>query len=510
MKRRDLCDIDSRSSRLHTTAVEKPPRLARAAFVLFCVESLFSVPYLSVLLFRGSVILASTAALCVLAVVGTLFAFRNSLLPLLGRLLRAPSIGNRVWLSFWLIFGLALRLAWALLFPVALKSDHLAYFQGAAILAEGHTGTGAYWPPGFSLFLAPFFMLFGAHRWVAQLCALLFFVATYLLTYALANRIQGGLTSRIAPMLVAIWPGYFTEAGINIKEVFLAALVPAAIFLYWKASDCRSARAAGLGSEPDSWPGPNGARFRWGFVIAAGLCMGFAALTQPGYLLFPAVTLGVEMLRAKSVLQAVGRTAVFSIAFVFAILPWTYRNYLVFHHIVLITAGGGSVFYGANNPLATGNYIPEGEISLPKDQFEADRLGYKMAKDWILHHPGDFAALMVRKQVVFLGDDADGAYETLKRDLNPPVALYASVKGISNLFWLVLWTVLLLGSPLLFRLSNWRLWFGLLFLPLLYQWAIDTVFQSGGRHHIPYVALIGVLVGMVLNSAIQQEPNPNP
>lgn len=510
MKHNDSCALDFQINRGDATAAPKLPRLAMAVFAVFCVETLFSVPYLSVFLFRGSVLLALIAALCVLAVVGALFAFRHSLLPLLGRLLRAPSIGNRAWLSFWLIFGLILRLTWALLFPVALKSDHLAYFQGAAILAKGHTGTGAYWPPGFSLFLAPFFMLFGAHRWVAQLCALLFFVATYLLTYALANRIQGGLTSRIAPMLVAIWPCYFTEAGINIKEVFLAVLIPAALLLYLKASDCISVRAFGL--DPCSYPAssPEGARFRWSFVIAAGVCMGFAALTQPGYLLFPAVIFGVEMLSARGWLRAAGRTAVFTIAMVAAILPWTYRNYLVFHRMVLITASGGSVFYGANNPLATGNYIPEGEIPLPKDQFEANRMGYKLAKEWIEHHPGDFAALMVRKQVVFLGDDADGAYETLKRDLNPSVALYASVKGISNLYWLALWTVLFLGFPLLFKLSNWRLWFGFLFLPLAYQWAIETIFQSGGRHHIPYVALIAVLVGMVLNSAIQQEPKPNP
>ena len=112
----------------------------------------------------------------------------------------------------------------------------------------------------------------------------------------------------------------------------------------------------------------------------------------------------------------------------------------------------------------------------------------------------------IEKQVVFLGDDALGAYETLKRDLNPSVALYSSVKGVSNLFWLASWTVILLGFPLLFRPQNWQLWFGLLFLPLLYQWVIDSVFESGPRHHVPYVALIAVLVGMVLSLAVQPDP----
>jgi 4-amino-4-deoxy-L-arabinose transferase-like glycosyltransferase len=510
MIRRVRRDIDSQNGRRAATEAEKQSWLPRVVFVLFCMEALFSLPYRSIYLSGHSGVMASIAAFCVVAAAGFLFAFRVLLLPLLGRLLSAPSIGNGAWLAFFLAFGLILRMAWVLGFPVSLNSDHLAYFQAAASLAQGHTGAGAYWPPGFSLILAPFFMVFGAHQWVAQLCALLFFAATYLLTYALASRIQGGLTARIAPMLIAIWPGYFTLAGVNCKEAFLGVLVPATILLYLKASEYRPIRASCRATKSDPEFGPNGTRFHWGFLIAAGLCMGFAALTQPGYLLFPLVVLGVEMLSGRRVLRAFGRTAVFSLALIAAVSPWTFRNYLVFHRMVLISTNGGSVFYRANNPLANGNYSAEGEVPLPKDEFTADRLGYKMADDWIVHHPGDFAALMVRKQIVFLGDDALGAYETLKRDLNPSFALYASVKGVSNLFWLSLWTVLFLGFPLLFRLGNWRLWYGLLFLPLLYQWMIDSVFESGPRHHVPYVALIAVLTGMVLSSAVRQGPKTNP
>jgi 4-amino-4-deoxy-L-arabinose transferase-like glycosyltransferase len=490
-----------------TTATEKLRWLAKLIFVLFCAETIFSLPYRSVLLSGRSVLLSSIAALSVLAVAGILFAFRHSLLPLLNRLLRFPSIGDKAWLIFWLFFGLALRLAWALRFPVSLKSDHLAYFQLATDMAQGHTGPGAYWPPGFSLFLAPFFMVLGNHRWVYELCALLLFIATYLLTFAIARRIQGGLAARIAPMLVAIWPGYLTLSGINCKEVFLGVLVPATILFYLKASDDCFTNGSGLDSNLGPSSNPNGSRFRWWYVIVSGLCMGLATLTQPGYMLFPAVVFGFEIVRGTSLLRSMGRTILFSLALIAAVLPWTYRNYLVFHRVVLVSTNGGSVFYRANNPLANGNYAAEGEVALPKDEFEADRLGYKMADEWIEHHPGDFAALMVKKQAVFLGDDALGAYETLKRDLIPSVALYSSIKGVSNLFWLASWTVLLLGFPLLFRLENWRLWFGLLLLPLLYQWAIDSVFESGPRHHVPYVALIAVLVGIALSTAIQPESN---
>jgi len=463
--------------------------LAQVLFVGLCTEAVFSIPYRSVYLARYSVPLAASVAICAVAAIGICFAFRRVILQGLDRLLMALPMEHKGWLTFWLILGLAIRLAWILRFPVTLKSDYLVYFQNAAVMALGQNPHGAFFPPGFSLFLAPFFMVFGAHLWVCAGCALLLFTATYFLAYALALRIQGGLASRIAPMLVAVWPGYFMLAGINCKENFLAVLVPASVLLYLKASDSESAH------KPAGKTG-----FRWRFAIAAGLCMGLVALTQPGYLLFPAVIFGLETLRRTGILMSAARTAVFTIAVVAAISPWTYRNYLVFHRIVPISTNGGNVFYRANNPLANAHFEAQGELPLPKDEFAADKEGYRMADEWITQNPGAFATLMVRKQIVYLGDDGLGAYETLKRDLSPSVALYASLKAISNLYWLVIWALLLLGFPLLFRIRNWRLWYGALFLPLLYQWVIDSVFESGPRHHVPYVALFSVLVGLVFES----------
>ena len=468
-------------------------RLAQSAFVLLCAETLFSLPYRSISLLRRPAFEAWIGALCVLAAIGVCFIFRQPVLRALGFLLRAPSVGNKAWLGFWLIVGLALRLVWALRFPLPLQSDNLVYYEVAARMAHGQASASVFNPPGLSLFLVPFFMVFGSHPWVTTLCAMLLFTATYLLTYAIASRIQGGLAARIAPMLVAVWPCYFPLAGVNSKETLLAALVPAALFFYLIASD--------------SGTSPRGARIHWGYVIAAGLIMGFAALTQPAFLLFPMVIFGIEMLRGGGFLRAAGRTAVFSIVVLAAVLPWTYRNYLVLHRMVLISTNGGPVFYLANNPMAdpfiNSGYQEVGEVDLPQDEFAADKLGYKLAGDWILHHPGAFAALMVKKQVVYLGDDAMGVFETLKRDLSLSSTLYAPAKAISNLFWLALWAVLLLGFPLLFMVENWRLWYGVLFLPLLYEWVIESIFQGGARHHVPYVALIAVMVGMVLDLAVQ-------
>jgi hypothetical protein len=53
----------------------------------------------------------------------------------------------------------------------------------------------------------------------------------------------------------------------------------------------------------------------------------------------------------------------------------------------------------------------------------------------------------------------------------------------------------------LFASADWRLWFGLLFVPTIYQWAIDSIFVSGSRHHLPYISLTAIMVGIVLGAA---------
>ena len=456
--------------------------LAEGAFLLICAETIFSVPYRSVFLATHSAPLSWVAALVVCAVVALCYRWREAILNSLGRLAAGGWKSDRAWFGFWLIFGLAARLAWAVRFRVTLKSDGLAYFLDAKSLATQHTFSGAYWPPGFSLFLAPFFDVFGAHVWVTVLCALLLFAATYGMTYLLAERLRGGVASRIAAMLVAVWPTYVTITGVNCKETLLAFLITAALFLYLKADE----RGRGV---------------RLGFIFGAGMLLGFCSLTQPGYMLFPGVVFLFELLRKRTFFGAVGRTIVFTLALVAVILPWTYRNYLAFHRVVLISTNGGSVFYRANNPEANASYSAEGEEALPKDEFAADKEGYRAAEAWIVHHPGDFAALMVRKQVVYLGDDGIGVYESMKRGLHPSAKLYGAAKLVCNLFWLAAWVVLLLGVPKLFRLRSWPIWYGICFLPLLYQWAIDSVFESGSRHHLPYVALVSIMVGIVIESA---------
>src|SRR5262249_8317790 len=149
--------------------------------------------------------------------------------------------------------------------------------------------------------------------------------------------------------------------------------------------------------------------------------------------------------RGRAFLRGFGLVLPVAVAMAVVVFPWTLRNHRVFAAWVTVSTNGGDVFYRANNPLATGGYTQRGEQSLESyDELTRNGVGFRLGKRWIAEHPAKFIALAFRKQILFLGDDAQGAYETLKRGLNIGGLSYAAWKGISNLYWLLVWLLVCL------------------------------------------------------------------
>lgn len=459
-------------------------RVVWLAFGAILVQTLFFVPKLSWDLAVGSPAYGTLLGFAVaFAALATIWRFSESIGAVVARMadatLRVPRFH---WLAGMLVLGIALRFGWAVFFPPQQMSDHGTYSLLAWKLVNGEPyftgGTYSYWPPGYPFFLVPFYALFGPGGWAIALANCVLYAGTLLVTHRLALRFSDEGAARIATGLLAVWPNLVVSASVAQKELLLGLLVPLALLVYLRGFRSGAASA--------------------GSSLATGVLLGAASLTQPSLMLLPGILAVHGLLRRQRITALVGSLVAVGIGMAIVISPWTVRNHTVLGVWVPITTTGGDNFYSANNGLATGGYIDKYERDLsPFGEVEASRKGYEWGREWIKSHPVEFLGLVLKKQMLLMGDDSGGVYSAVKLGMKVADKRYVLLKAFANFFWI--------GVVLLMLCGVWRHYRSelaesadraLLVLPLLYIYIIDSVFQSGSRHHVPLAALFAVLAAL--------------
>ncbi|MBS0371368.1 MAG: glycosyltransferase family 39 protein [Proteobacteria bacterium] len=442
---------------------------------------------------------AKAAVVAVVVVLASLAGARwlagcsfSGLLQSLARLAERP-FRNAEFASL-LVIGLLLRIGFSVIYMAPPQSDGAVYLSLADLFLrdapyQDPRGDLAYWPPGYPMILAGFLAVLGKVSWILVISNCVFFILTALAVRSLALQLAGGLTARIAVTVVALWPNLILTTTGGAKELPALLFLTVSCVLFLQAS-----RKQG--------PAPLAG-------IAAGIALGAASLIQPSFMLLPAAYAAHLLVQRARLMPAVVLLLSIALGMALAIAPWSLRNVAVLHKFVPIATNGGEVFYRANNPLATGGYIDRGEVDLfVYPEVERSALGFALGKQWIRENPGDFARLAGTKMALFQGDDAYGAYWCLKRALGIEGLHYAGYKVVSNLYWLLLWLTLLV--LMLRRPAGERLSLGLSLLNLIYLYffVIDSIFESGSRHHIPLAGVVAVLVGALLEAEACKKVRP--
>lgn len=385
---------------------------------------------------------------------------------------------GRLWMA--LVAGLVLRLVWVVTVQPAPASDGAAYLslaQGLLTHGEFRAGpTRAYWPPGMAFALLPFLAALPSAALAVAAFGLVFFVVGALGTYSLARRLGLDDGAAVAAVwLAALWPAHVMLAGLPEKELIVIALMPWA--LRWSCDALQ----------------------RWPAAAAAGLLVGAMMLVQPSLQLLPVLAAAVALL-LRQPFVAVLRAAVLAVlAMLLVVTPWSMRNLRVLGHPVLVSTNGGSNLYRANNELATGAFVAAGKVdveSLP--ELEGDRVGKRLAVEWVRSRPLDFLRLCATRVLLFPGDQSYPAYAAFRADPDRlPRLAYLGLKATAALPWLLLWVAAVHGVGRVLRRAAaapplpW-----LLLLPTAYLTAIHAVFESGTKYHLP--TLLPVLVLLVL------------
>jgi 4-amino-4-deoxy-L-arabinose transferase-like glycosyltransferase len=248
-------------------------------------------------------------------------------------------------------------------------------------------GYEAQLPPGYVFFLAFFRKAFGSYglvRWAQALLA----GATVGLASLIALRLFGSAAAIAAGVLVLATGVPATYSRLFLGETLATFTLTAAAFLMVLALQRKT--------------------LVW--VAAAGLALGVATLVRPQSLLL-VLPLAAWMFFAWGRRRAGALSAVVLIGtFVFALLPWTVRNYARLDAFVPVSTMTWANLFLVNNPQATGvfrvpeRFIGEDEVRRIRslDELGQEAAWRKLVVDYWRASPADAARGWLRNGRVFI------------------------------------------------------------------------------------------------------------
>ena len=398
------------------------------------------------------------------------------------RLLLLDRLADRSFLSAVCLINIALRLP-LLFLGVQPTSDDAWYFDTAKAIAAGRgfaeaDGPTLFWPVGWPAFLGTLMRMFGSHVLVGQCANLVLSMAVIILVALIGKRLfAGSPTWRLAAFMLAIYPNHIASVALMSVENYFEFLLLLGFLLLMSRS------TVGL--------------------LAAGLVFGMASLTKTQAVLLPPI-LALPLLIAMPFWPAARRwlrtMILVGLAMLVVILPWTVRNYEIFHAVVPIAANGGFNLLRGNNPSATGGYTMADPLfdNLPKgpaNTVTMDHMAQERGARWIRENPAKFLALIPAKlKGLWLGD---GETEWLFQMGYPGYAdharLFRGVRIVNQLFYFALLAGALASLPGLIRqrrslppwaFSGWA--------AVVYFSTVTIVFFGQSRFHfalMPFVIL---------------------
>jgi len=251
------------------------------------------------------------------------------------------------------------------------------YVDGTFGYEESSSGpefkTPSDWSPGAPLiYAASYYLTGGVRDGVARGVEALLGTAAIVLAFMLTARLLGPTGPRAGPRqaagplaaaaLVAFYPPFIHSTGALMSEPPAIFMLPLSVLLFLWA-DARSGRDV-TGLWASTWP--------W---ILPGLGFGALALIRPEYLAVCAAFGLLLLIRAWlriGVARAIGAAAIFGVAVLVPIVPWTIHNYQQLDRVVPISTGSGKALF-------TGTYYPgDGEYQRVKAELYFQQTGTRL------------------------------------------------------------------------------------------------------------------------------------
>jgi 4-amino-4-deoxy-L-arabinose transferase-like glycosyltransferase len=325
------------------------------------------------------------------------------------------------WIVACVLVGLALRLAFALLYWVnqPLTHDEREYLALARSVARGDgfrypadepsPGTAQQFgrAPGYPLFLAALRVTTPADHaprrvQVAQACV---GALGIWLIAAIAGRAVGPRAGVAAAAIAAVYPPLIWMPAYVLSETLFSALALAAALALqtpaWRLGfgSWRLEEKSGVSQPPTSDLRPPLSN-----VLLSAVLTGLAILTRPAMAFFvPFAALWFVWRRRPA------DALIFSLVSLLCVAPWTIRNHRVYGRWIAVASEGGVTFWTGNHPLARGEGDLAANLDIKRAELafraahptltpeQLEPLYYQDALRWIRREPAAWLALVARK-----------------------------------------------------------------------------------------------------------------
>ncbi len=403
------------------------------------------------------------------------------------------------WFCAVILLALVVNLSWMVAFPNKPHSDAAYYSKLGQSLAQQGTyeiadvtdptiwpggalsfrplTDKAYVPPGYPLFLAAVYKVFGYNNLAPKLANVAMYLAAIGLLYRIALHLMPKRWSLAATTIVAFFPGLIAFTSLVMTEMLTTFLLMLALLLVLQFDRARVAasRAAIL-----------------------GVIIGYATLVRPVMIVLLPALLVYELWAFRRFKVVILRWSVVGFVAVLIILSWSARNLMVLGEFVPISTNGGVLFYVGNRDGASGTEDePAFPFHLYPDEVERNRAGYRMGIAFIRQHPLEFLALLPKKVYHLYACDCGAVWFSFSPEAQlPPRA--SAMKWLSQTWYLVV--VLLAACGVFFK--EWRGFLkqhGPLFFLIAGFWtAFHMPFGGEGRFHVPLIPLLALFAGSSL------------
>ena len=234
-----------------------------------------------------------------------------------------------------LLLAVALRAYGVLSHPVAPNADAADYHRLAIGLVEGRgyvndEGAPTAWrPPAYPVFLAGVYKIVGVSVVRATIVQAILGGLTVLMLTVLGAMMLGWRRALIAGVIAAVYPAFVWLPRLLLSEnlsLFLLLLSLVAVTLYFRTS-----------------------RIAW--MIVFGVLCAVNTLVRGSNLFLPIATaIGLLIAQRRNWKQLVAPLSAMAVVFILTLVPWTIRNYRVFHEPIPIATQDGLTLYGSYWP----------------------------------------------------------------------------------------------------------------------------------------------------------------